>query len=867
MTLKANKIAAVPLRCKGRRSPWSRGVVRLDEPTHLVSHAPGAAPQGEPVESPRSSPCSPARSPPPRAPRVSGFTWAAAAPAVHRITDRGVAPRYASEVRGSGGLPPVTANIVLVEENAAVAEAVTRELRKLGSHVTLRLVASREELASALRGPEPDVVITAHWLSAIDGHEALLTVRGAAPDVPVIVVAPSLDEQEVVAYTREGAADCIVAEHLVRLSGAVQGAIHSRRHREEIRRAEAARLESEVRYQEIFNEAPLGIYQSTPDGRLLAANPAIARMLGYDSPEELLQRNLAEDVYWDHHDREALIARYATAGRAVGVSMLWKRRDGTPIWVELNFQPILDAQGEVVRFEGFVQDVTERRRAEEARERLAAILEATTDFVGTADAEARTLYLNRAGRRMLGIGEREDLTGRPIAMYHPPWAFEVILTDALPAAAQRGVWSGETALLHRDGTEIPVSQVVLSHRAPDGRIEYYSMVMRDLRERKRLEGQLLQSQKMEAVGRLAGGVAHDFNNIITAIVGYTDLLLEELPLDDSRREDIEEIRKIAERAAALTQQLLAFSRKQVLQPVVLDLNTVVANMDKMLRRLIGEDVDLLTVSGEELGLVRADPGQIEQVIVNLAVNARDAMPRGGRLTIETTNAELDTQYVREHVGASTGAYVMLAVSDTGVGIDASAKARMFEPFFTTKGPDKGTGLGLSTVYGIVKQSEGHIWVYSEPGQGTTFKIYLPRVAAGVAAQPLPIDAMGEAHGTETILLVEDAVPVRRLTRKVLEQFGYTVLEAEGPEQAIDICRAHAEVIDLVLTDVVMPGMSGRELAARLNELRPGVKVVYMSGYTDDAVIHHGVLAQAVAYVQKPFTPAALARKVRATLDG
>ncbi|HEX8174161.1 MAG TPA: PAS domain S-box protein [Pyrinomonadaceae bacterium] len=380
------------------------------------------------------------------------------------------------------------------------------------------------------------------------------------------------------------------------------------------------------------------------------------------------------------------------------------------------------------------------------------------------------------------------------------------------------------------------------------------------------EEQLRQSQKMEAVGRLAGGVAHDFNNLLTAITGYSDLSLRRLEGNNPLRRNIEEIRKAADRAANLTRQLLAFSRKQVLQPKVLNLNDVVSDMDKMLRRLIGEDVDLLCIPAPALGCIKADPGQIEQVIMNLVVNSRDAMPRGGKLTIEAQNIFLDEVYAGGHVPVLPGAYVMLMISDTGCGMDQETQARIFEPFFTTKEQGKGTGLGLSTVYGIVKQSGGYVWVYSEVGCGTTFKIYLPRVDGEAQAEitrdllaPLP-------QGTETVLLVEDEEIVRRMARQVLEMNGYCVLEAGGAREAIEICEQYKGPIHLLLTDVVMPQMGGKELAGQINALRRQIKVLFMSGYTNDAIVHHGVLDRNVAFLQKPFMPSALAHRVREVLN-
>jgi signal transduction histidine kinase len=387
-----------------------------------------------------------------------------------------------------------------------------------------------------------------------------------------------------------------------------------------------------------------------------------------------------------------------------------------------------------------------------------------------------------------------------------------------------------------------------------------------LLEREHEQGeQLRQSQKLEGIGQLAGGIAHDFNNLLTAINGYSDLMLRRLGAGDPLRRNAEEIRKAGERAASLTRQLLAFSRKQVLQPLVLDLNGVVADMDKLLRRLIGEDIDLVTSLEPKLGRVKADPGQIEQVVMNLSVNARDAMPRGGHLTIETKNVYLDKTYAHNHMSVQPGRYVMLAVSDTGVGMGAQIREHIFEPFFTTKEAGKGTGLGLSMVYGIVKQSGGNIWVYSEPGHGTTFKIYLPQIEEEASTESSVI-ASEEAAGTETILLVEDEAMLRELIREILELEGYTVLAASNGHEALFICEQQQGTIDLLITDVVMPEMSGRELAERLDHKCSDVKVLFMSGYTDDAIVRHGVLQASAFFLQKPFTPDALAIKVREVLS-
>ncbi len=510
---------------------------------------------------------------------------------------------------------------------------------------------------------------------------------------------------------------------------------------------------------------------------------------------------------------------------------------------------------------------TERQLAEAAARahELAELLDRANDAILVRDLENRITFWNQGAERLYGWPAHEALGQVACALLFKDPAHEP--DEPRTLVRERGEWQGELRQVTRDGREVVVASRWSLLRDGQGRPRAYLVVNNDITDQKRLEAQLLQAQRMEAVGQLAGGVAHDFNNLLTVINGYTDILLANTRPDSPAYEPLREIQKAGGRAAGLTRQLLAFSRKQILAPVVLDLNALVRELEKMLLRLIGEDVEVAVVLDPDLGRVRADPGQVEQVIMNLVVNARDAMPTGGKLTIETRNVQLDRTYGEEHRYVQPGPYVMLAVTDTGVGMPPDVKARIFEPFYTTKGPGKGTGLGLSMVYGIVKQSGGSIEVYSEPGRGTTFKIYLPRLAeAGVGAAA----AAGAVHiprGSETVLLAEDEDGVRTFVVQALGALGYTVLEARDGSEALDHCATHAGPVHLLVTDVVMPRMSGRELADRAAALRPQVKVLYLSGYTDDAVVRHGLLSEGVAFLQKPFTTAVLARKVRQVLDG
>jgi signal transduction histidine kinase/CheY-like chemotaxis protein len=429
-------------------------------------------------------------------------------------------------------------------------------------------------------------------------------------------------------------------------------------------------------------------------------------------------------------------------------------------------------------------------------------------------------------------------------------------------------WEGETSLRHlATGAEIPVELTAFSVTDPQSGTQLaLAFICRAIGERQRLQQELRQAQKMEAVGRLAGGIAHDFNNLLTVILSYSELLTDVLPVNAPMRAEVEEIRLAGIRAAALTRQLLAFSRQQVLQPKIVNLNEVVAGTDKMLQRLIGEDVELLTVLTPELGDALLDPGQVEQVIMNLAVNSRDAMPDGGKLTIETADVMLEETLERFHEGMSPGPHVMLAVTDTGIGMDKETQSRIFEPFFTTKSPENGTGLGLSTVFGIVKQSGGGIWVYSEVGRGTTIKIYFPRVGRE-GAPSAPPTTSAPSRGGETVLLVEDDERVRVVAAAGLQRFGYDVLTALTVEDAVHLCEHHRAPIHLLLTDVIMPRMNGPALAEQLRTLRPDMKVLFMSGYTNRSIVNNTILDANTAFIQKPITPERLAHKIRDVLDG
>jgi PAS domain S-box-containing protein len=498
---------------------------------------------------------------------------------------------------------------------------------------------------------------------------------------------------------------------------------------------------------------------------------------------------------------------------------------------------------------------------EEERARLAVMLENVPAVLWTTDVQLVITSAMGAGLAAVGLPPREA-SGLPLLDFFRTHDLE------FPAiAAHRKALDGEEVSFETPWQTRQFEAHVRPLRGADGNVEGVIGVALDVTDRERLVDQLRQSQKMQAVGELAGGVAHDFNNLLMVVKGHAQILFDRLADSPSLRQSVEQVEKAADRAASLTRQLLAFSRKQVLQPRVLDMNEVVGGMIKMFSRVIGENIEMAFVPGANLRRVKADPGQIEQVLLNLVVNARDAMPNGGRLTIETSNQELDRSYTTKHLNVQPGPYLMLSVSDTGCGMDAKTQTRIFEPFFTTKGPGKGTGLGLATVYGVVKQSGGYIWVYSEPDRGTTFKIYLPEALDEIERATVEIEKRGTSRGTETVLLVEDEQSVRQLVGEYLRGVGYEVIDAADGDEALVAAAAFQGPIHILITDVVMPHMSGPELATKLAETRPEMKVLIVSGYTDDTVFRHGMLEGGVAYLPKPFNLKGLSQKIREVLSG
>lgn len=760
--------------------------------------------------------------------------------------------------------------VLNVEDSERDTALLRLHLTKAGYELTIARVETPDEMKAALEAGEWDVILADYSMPRFGALAALSLLKKSGFDIPFIIISGSIGEEMAVEAMLAGTNDYLMKDNLTRLVPAIERELHEAENRSARRQAEKALRESEANYRLLFESNPLPMWVYEIESlTFLAVNNAAIIHYGY-SREEFLSMTI-EDIR-PKEDIAALRERIAQqVDENKYEATIWRhlKKDGSIIDVEITSHTLKFA-GKDARIV-LANDVTDRISAEEALKRAEkkyrSIFENAVEGIFQSTPEGQFVAVNPAMVKMLGYDSQEDLIANRTNIATQHYVDYVRRDELKEMLSKNDIAVGfECEVYRKDKSKIWTRENIRAVRDENGSLLYYEGSLEDITEHKMLESQLRQSQKLEAIGRLAGGIAHDFNNLLTAITGYSALSLRTLRKEDPLYHNIEEVKKAGDRAAALTRQLLAFSRKQILQPKVINLNTIVEDIDKLLHRLIGEDIELRSALDSDLGATKADPGQIEQVIMNLALNARDAMPEGGKLTIETANIYLGEEYASHHIGIKPGNYVMLAVSDTGCGMDEEVKSHIFEPFFTTKDIGKGTGLGLSTVYGIVKQSEGSIWLYSELGQGTTFKIYLPRVEEEIDRLQKATPLKEITRGTETVLLVEDDEGVRNLARMVLEMNGYKVLEAESGNAAILICEKYKETIHLMLTDVIMPGMSGLELTKQLKITRPEIRVLYMSGYTSNAIVHHGILDDKTNYIQKPFFPDALARKIREVLE-
>jgi PAS domain S-box-containing protein len=751
-------------------------------------------------------------------------------------------------------------DVLVIDDDDRMCETLGAVLRHAGYAV--RTASRGQEGLAQLRSAPVDIAIVDINLPDGSGLDLLADITRVSPDAEVIFISGFAPFTSVI-EALGGAAFAYLPKpfempHLLAI-------VRKAREKQTLVRALG---ESEDRYRLVTEHILDALYLFDVDGNITFVNRRAEELSGY-SRDELLGRQISTFLAPDSARRPNERIEVAREGRAIPSSFERElvRKDGTHVWVEGHTTSI-SRDGKLIGRLGAARDISQRMVVEAARreseERFRAVFEQAAVGIGVVADDGRFLRVNQRLCDMVGYTADELTSMRFLDITYPEDREMNVALRRPMIDGTAPAYSIEKRYVRKDGGVIWVAVTASQATEPSGR-RYSIGIIQDITERKRLEQQLLHAQRMEGIGQLAGGIAHDFNNLLTVISGRSELVFDSLAPADPARRDLDLIHATAERAAALTRQLLAFSRKQVLQPKVIALSVLVASATNLLKRILGENIELTFASDPDPGWVLVDPGQIEQVIVNLAVNARDAMPGGGRLTLETANVELDRAYAAHRVDVAPGRYVRLVVSDTGAGMSAALQAHIFEPFFTTKGPGKGTGLGLATAYGIVKQSGGHISVYSEPGVGTTFKIDLPRTDE-VREAPAPASAPALSHGTETILLVEDEAEVRDLSREILARLGYTLLEAAMPRDALLVAQRHVGRIDLLLTDVVMPQMSGRALAEAVVSERPEMKVLFMSGYTDDAIIRHGVLEPGISFIEKPFAPRALAAKIREVLD-
>ncbi|MBN1993105.1 MAG: response regulator [Anaerolineae bacterium] len=818
---------------------------------------------------------------------------------------------------------PGQRRVLIVDDDIDFADSL-HDLLEAEDYLTKIANNSNDALLEA-KAFVPDVALLDIRLGQASGLDLLTILKQKYPPLLCIIMTAYANVENAVRALQYGAYDYLRKPIFPEeLTATLNRCFEKIELEQKNQQAFVALQASEERYRSIFENALEGIFRYKPGEGFIDANPALVQMLGYGSKAEVLALNLEKEVYVHADQFQSVLDQIQARKMIKSFELVWQKKNGKHITINLNGRVIQNAQGEVLFCEGMVQDISERKQAEEEIYRrnreldlLNRVIAATATSSDTAtildtvcrelalafDVPQATAILLNQDHSVVTIVAGYQAKDQPIALLNKsipiknPSLVQDFLTGKTPLVVE-DVKNDPRLASFRDlfqqyhtasllvlplivdqemvgslniNTLKPRSfsheEISLARRVAEQVTGALLRVRLDEQGRQ-LEDQLRQSQKMEAIGRLAGGLAHDFNNLLTVITGYSELLLNRhLDKNDPQYRDVEQIHKAGERASTLIRQLLAFSRQQVIQPVVLDLNVVITDLNKMLRRLVSEDIELITHLDPSSGRVKADAGQVEQIIMNLVVNAADAMPQGGKLTIETSQLKVDKEYAGRHIGLKPGMYIMLTISDTGIGMDEETRSHIFEPFFTTKEKDKGTGLGLATVYGIVQQNQGYISVTSRVGQGTTFQIYLPRLRQAAEVTDSDQALAQSQKGTETILLVEDDDMVRELARQALRQDGYQILEARNGREALKVCEQANQTIHLLLTDVVMPGgLNGHDVAQHLRAIHPEIKVLYMSGYVDEAIAQYGILDAGATFLQKPFSPVALSLKVREVLD-
>lgn len=767
-------------------------------------------------------------------------------------------------------MPQDALRILILEDVPMDAELMEYELERASIPFLSHRVDSRDGFLHALEEFGPDLILSDYTLPRFDGMTALSLAKERAPSIPFLIVTGSVNEETAVGCMKAGATDYLLKSNLARIGPAIEAALErSRAHAEKVQ-AETALAASERRFRSLVQNSSDLVTILAPDGTILYASDSAERIVGY-APRELVGSSLLSylDGGGAQTVRELLQNGNGRTNGAGPIEFCLRRADGSPVWLEaVGTNLLTDAtiRGIVLN----ARDVSERKRADrelrESEERYRDLFDNASDLVCMATSDGSLLYVNQAWQEGTGYGDAEIGRMQLLDLVHPDSRehYSQVLERVL-----KGERLDHVELIFVPKSEPPITvEGNLSCTFKDGQPSVVRGIYRDVTERKRVEEQLRRAERMQAAGKLAGGVAHEVNNMMTGVIGFSEFLLRSLEEGDPRRADVHEVIKAGPRAADVTRQLLAFTRQQFLQPQVMEVNAVVSDLEKMLRRSLGEAHILELKLSPDAGQLRADRGQLEQVLINLVLNARDAMARHGRVTIQTGPAVWDEVYAQRHSGVALplGSYVMLAVSDTGSGMEPKVQARIFEPFFTTKAIGQGTGLGLSTVYGIVKQSGGFVWVYSEPDEGSVFKIYLPAAQALPPEEPPGETQVTPEGGSETILVIEDEDVVRNLASRGLRDHGYSVVEARNGVQALVYIKQHPGAVDLVISDVVMPEMGGRELGDSLAQVEPGLLVLFMSGYTGEDVVQRGLLDPGAPFQQKPFTPAGLATKVRAMLD-